>query len=190
MIRLMIGRDLQGRSTSRPQRAPGEAVLEIVGLRTATYPGRRRQPRGPARRDPRPCRPGRLRAHRARARRSSASTAPVGGEIRLDGKPIALALAARRHRPRASILVPEDRKRAGLLLDFPIADNISLPDLSAYRSAIACRRGRARRSNAEQQRERSTSGRSDVATLVGIAVGRQPAEGRAGQMAVDEAARA
>ena len=41
-------------------------------------------------------------------------------------------------------LVPEDRKRAGLLLDFSIAENISLPDLASLRRAACSSARRAR----------------------------------------------
>ena len=37
--------------------------------------------------------------------------------------------------------MPEDRKRSGLLLDFAITDNISLPDLPSYaRASLVSRR--------------------------------------------------
>ena len=49
--------------------------------------------------------------------------------------------------------MPEDRKRSGLLLDFAIADNISLPDLPAYASS-RWSAGGARRPMPSVQRQR------------------------------------
>jgi ribose transport system ATP-binding protein len=49
----------------------------------------------------------------------------------LDGKPVKLATSA--DAVKAGIfLVPEDRKGTGILLDLPIYENVSLPNLPAY----------------------------------------------------------
>ena len=66
--------------------------------------------------------------------------------------------ADRDHSPRDAIdrgifLVPEDRKRSGLLLDFSITENISLPEPAALRRGLSVQRG-ARAPNAERQRRR------------------------------------
>jgi len=75
-----------------------------------------------------------------------------GGEIRLDGKAAAID-TPRDAIDRGIYLVPEDRKRAGLVLGFPIRENISLADLGAHaRSGIIDRRSEER--GAETQRER------------------------------------
>jgi ribose transport system ATP-binding protein len=51
----------------------------------------------------------------------------MGGEVTLDGRTSASRL---RGAVAAGIfLVPEDRKGRGLLLDFSIAENITLPNL-------------------------------------------------------------
>jgi ribose transport system ATP-binding protein len=55
----------------------------------------------------------------------------LGGEIRLDGTPIAV------NSPRQAIrhgiyLVPEDRKRSGLILEMPVVENITLASLAAH----------------------------------------------------------
>ena len=102
-----------------------------------------------------------------------------------------MSIARRATRSNAGIyLVPEDRKRSGLILDFPIADNITLANLPAY-AALRHDRSRAPSgSEAEQQRASSTSGCPDATVRRRLAVRRQPAEGRARQMAVDVAARA
>jgi len=54
------------------------------------------------------------------------------GQLRLDGKPIRISS------PRAAIrrgiaLVPEDRKRAGLVLDLKVRENITLPLVDRFR---------------------------------------------------------
>jgi ribose transport system ATP-binding protein len=47
--------------------------------------------------------------------------------------------------------VPEDRKRTGLVLDESVSENISLPDLKAFASALLIRRGDERRHALEQK---------------------------------------
>jgi ribose transport system ATP-binding protein len=48
--------------------------------------------------------------------------------------------------------VPEDRKRAGLLLDLSVAQNISLPDLRSYATGLLVATA-AERANAERQKK-------------------------------------
>jgi ribose transport system ATP-binding protein len=76
----------------------------------------------------------------------------LGGVLRLDGESIVIK------RPREAIargiyLIPEDRRRAGLLVDLSVADNISLPDIRSYASGYIIKR-RAEFTNAERQRRR------------------------------------
>ncbi len=52
----------------------------------------------------------------------------LGGELYLDGKHVLLSSSADAV-ATGIFLVPEDRKLAGILLDFAIAQNISLPNL-------------------------------------------------------------
>jgi ribose transport system ATP-binding protein len=56
---------------------------------------------------------------------------PVGGVIAIDGKPVPLASPqeAIRH---GIYLVPEDRKRSGLVLEFPIVDNVTLANMKNF----------------------------------------------------------
>jgi ribose transport system ATP-binding protein len=65
--------------------------------------------------------------------------APGSGRIALDGREVQFATSSAA--VEAGIfLVPEDRKGSGLLLDFPIAQNITLPNLRAYaRSRLVSR---------------------------------------------------
>ena len=50
---------------------------------------------------------------------------PLGGSLKLNGEPIVIE-TPRRAIERGLYLVPEDRKRASLLLDVSVAENISL----------------------------------------------------------------
>lgn len=127
MIRHMIGRELK--TLYRPPAAqPGDVVLELVGARTPFRPEaevdltvRHGEILGLA---------GLVGSGRTELARTIFGLDPLlGGEIRIDG------MTARLDSPRAAIergiyLVPEDRKRAGLILPFKIRDNIGLADLA------------------------------------------------------------
>ncbi|MCT7374673.1 sugar ABC transporter ATP-binding protein [Chelativorans sp. EGI FJ00035] len=128
MIRHMIGRELK--MLYRPPAEPvGDKMLELVGLRTAYRPDRSisldvRQGEilGLA---------GLVGSGRTElARTVFGIEPPLAGEIRVGGETVAI------NKPAAAIalglyLVPEDRKRSGLLLDFSVAKNVSLANLSA-----------------------------------------------------------
>jgi len=132
MIPLMIGRDLKSLYLP-PAAPPGESALEIAGMRTTSYPDhavsltvRRGEILGLA---------GLVGSGRTElARVIFGIDRSLGGSIRLGGAPLDVP------NPRVAIdngiyLIPEDRKRAGLLVDIPIAQNISLPNLEAYARA-------------------------------------------------------
>jgi ribose transport system ATP-binding protein len=95
--------------------------------------------------------------------------APLGGTLRLDGEPVVIR-APRDAIDRGLYLVPEDRKRAGLLLDLSVAKNISLPDLRSHARWSIVHAGRET-ANAERQRARlgirAVSVASEVGTLSG-----------------------
>ena len=163
MIRLMIGRDLKSLYIP-PKSPPGDAALEIVELRTPTYPHhavslnvRHREILGLA---------GLVGSGRTElARAIFGINSPLGGSLRLNGEPIVVAS------PRDAIehglyLVPEDRKRASLLLDLSVAENISLPDLTSYASGMIMRAARERQ-NAEVQKARLNIKAPSVMTQVG-----------------------
>jgi ribose transport system ATP-binding protein len=137
MIRDMIGRELK--TLYRPPRAkPGAPILEVKSLRTRHWPAqevdltiRRGEIVG-------------LAGLVGSGRTELACTLfgldkPVGGAIAIDGKPVAI------QSPQGAIrqgiyLVPEDRKRSGLVLEFPIVDNITLANLGKFsRMGIADR---------------------------------------------------
>ena len=167
MIRLMIGRDLKSLYI-KPARPPGEVVLSLAEVRIGANPQARVT----------------LDVHAGEivgiaglvgAGRTELAEAIFGigdiieGEISLDGarffaRTPSEAIAA------GVYLVPEDRKRAGLLLESSISDNISLADLPAVSqhglvsdAAIAAR--------AEEQRKRlairTASVRRNAAELSG-----------------------
>jgi len=167
MIPLMIGRELKDAYTP-PARAPGPAALEVIAARTHSHPGqavdlavREGEVVGLA---------GLVGSGRTElARAVFGIDRLVSGMVRVGGEPVAGG------RPRAAIerglyLVPEDRKRAGLLLDFPVAENISLPDLAAYARgtlvAVA-----AERRNAQAQGKRLGIRVPDVDAAAGVLSG-------------------
>jgi len=167
MIRLMIGRELKGNYTA-PARAPGADALEISEARTTTYPGqsvtlrvREGEILGLA---------GLVGSGRTElARAVFGIDALLGGTVRVAGTPIAVGS------PRAAIdrglyLVPEERKRAGLLLDVPIAENISLPNLRAYARRQLVTVASERRNAETQQRSLGIRAPS-VTTAAGVLSG-------------------
>jgi ribose transport system ATP-binding protein len=129
MIRHMIGRDLNT-LYQPPAAAEGPPALALVAVRTRSRPDQpvsleicRGRILGIA---------GLVGSGRSALARTIFGLEPLeGGEIRMDGA------IARLHSPAAAIargiyLVPEDRKRWGLILDFPISHNITLADLAAH----------------------------------------------------------
>ncbi len=69
--------------------------------------------------------------------------APLSGTLTLDGQSVTI------HNPQDAIrhniyLMPEDRRKSGLIVDMSIRDNITLPSLERYASAGLIRRGQER----------------------------------------------
>jgi ribose transport system ATP-binding protein len=167
MIRMMIGRDLKSLYTP-PQRAPGADRLEIRGLRTTSRPLhaldlslRAGEILGMA---------GLVGSGRSELAHTIFGIDPIrGGELRLDGEAIAI------RSPRDAIdhgifLVPEDRKRSGLVLENTLTENVTLANLKAFATA-ALLRPAAERDCAARQRDklaiRAPSLDVPVATLSG-----------------------
>jgi ribose transport system ATP-binding protein len=129
MVKLMVGRDLRV-SYTPPNVTRGAVMLSADKVRTGTYPNREvsldlhaGEILGLA---------GLVGAGRTElARTLFGIDSTHGGTLALEGQPIRI-----RHSADAVdagiFLVPEDRKGAGLLLDLPITENISLPNLLAY----------------------------------------------------------
>ena len=89
----------------------------------------------------------------------------LGGAVRLDGEPIVIA-SPRDAIARGIYLVPEDRKREGLLLDVSVAGNISLPDLAFHSRALMVDTA-SETTNAERQKRQLTIRTPKVSTAVG-----------------------
>ena len=150
MIRLMIGRDLKS-LYAPPAAPPGSTMLDIEAMRTSTYPEhpvslsvRKGEILGLA---------GLIGSGRTElARAVFGIDRPRAGAIRLEGQPIVVS-SPRDAIDRGIYLIPEDRKRSGLLLDVSITENISLPDLASYAHATFVQES-AEMANAEQQRRR------------------------------------
>jgi ribose transport system ATP-binding protein len=132
MIRHMIGRELK--TLYRPPMAePGETVLETLELRTAYRPD---QPVSLA------IRRGEILGLAGLAgsgRTALASTifglaSARGGEIRIAGRRAAIKDAGDAI-GQGIFLVPEDRKRSGLVLGFSLTKNMTLANLAAHARA-------------------------------------------------------
>ncbi|WP_448955993.1 sugar ABC transporter ATP-binding protein [Labrys neptuniae] len=167
MIRLMIGRDLRDLYTP-PATPPGRTVLDIVGLRTTSYPEREvslslraGEILGLA---------GLIGAGRTElARALFGIDKPAGGGIRLADGPVVIG------NPRDAIergiyLIPEDRKQSGLILEHSIVDNISLPDLMSY-AHLALISGARELANAKVQRKALQIKADNLAVPVGTLSG-------------------
>ncbi len=167
MIRLMIGRDLQSLYTP-PARLPGEAVLDLVGLATSAYPGR--PVTMPLRAGEILGLGGLIGAGRTElARVIFGIDPPAAGTLRMGGEEIRLA-SPRDAIARGIYLAPEDRKASGVILDDPIASNISLASLSRFARAGLVSSA-AERANAEVQRKSLRIKAPDVATRTGLLSG-------------------
>ncbi len=144
-----------------------------------------RRPHRPPRRDPRARRPDRRRADGAGAgglrRRPRPRRRPSGSTA---GRSRSPRRATRS--PPGSISCPRTARPAASSSTSPIAENISLPQLRAPRRG----RDRQPRPGADARRGRAATARHPRARgrrAGGLALGRQPAEGGAGQVAVDAA---
>ena len=94
---------------------------------------------------------------------------PIDGSIAVEGRPLTI------RSPRDAIahgiyLIPEDRKRTGLILEDDITSNISLPNLRQF--AVACLPDRSReQATARQQAERLNIRAPSVSSVVGTLSG-------------------
>ncbi|WEZ85939.1 sugar ABC transporter ATP-binding protein (plasmid) [Rhizobium sp. 32-5/1] len=131
MIRMMIGRDLNS-LYAPPARAPGGPILSLRAVRT------RAKPRARVEFD---VHDGEILgvAGLVGAGRTELAEAIFGidtileGEVMLAGKPF-LATSPRDAIKAGVYLVPEDRKRTGLVLESPVCENICLADLGSVSS--------------------------------------------------------
>ena len=107
------------------------------------------------------------------------------GEVRVAGKPVHFSSPSEAMSAGVAYL-PEDRHQEGLVLDFSIAENVTLPILPRLfpRFLVRSSAERVGRPRVHGPVQRPDDGRRPAGRR---AVGRQPAEGRAGQVAGVEA---
>ncbi|MFO1148152.1 MAG: sugar ABC transporter ATP-binding protein [Alsobacter sp.] len=161
MIRLMIGRDLKSIYIP-PARPPQDGGAAIEGLVTTAFPEKsvslnvkRGEILGLA---------GLVGSGRTSLAQTVFGVQPaLRGKVMLDGKAVPLnstqgAIA------NGIYLVPEDRKKSGLLLDLSILENISLADLPRFASFSIVDAFRERQV-AEEQRRKLAIKTPDVDTL-------------------------
>jgi ribose transport system ATP-binding protein len=167
MIRMMIGRDLKALFIP-PQRPPGPPVLEIAGFRTPAHAEHALDLA---------LRSGEIlgMAGLVGAGRTELACAIFGvdhrvaGELRLNGRAISVS-SPRDAIDQGIFLVPEDRKRSGLVLEQSVNDNISLANLAAFASGLLIRPGAERRNTAEQRAALNIKTES-IDTIVGTLSG-------------------
>jgi ribose transport system ATP-binding protein len=132
IVKLMVGRDLS-HSHARVTSGSETGYLRVLNLRTRRYPQhatsfdiRRGEILGLA---------GLVGAGRSEVARAifGVETA-LQGTIQLDGKPLRM-LSPRDAIDNGIYLVSEDRRKTGLVLEMPIRENVTLPDLSRYTAA-------------------------------------------------------
>ncbi len=138
MVKMMIGRDLDDFYV-RPESAPRAGYFEVKGLRTARFPGReisfsvgQGEILGLA---------GLVGAGRTEVAHAICGIEPrMAGTMLLDRKPVQV-LSARDAVTQGIYLVPDDRRRFGLVMDMSVRENMTLPALGRYaRKGIISRR--------------------------------------------------
>src|SRR6195952_1787206 len=96
----------------------------------------------------------------------------ISGEIRLDGVPI--TVSSPRHAIRQGIyLVPEDRKRAGLILEMPVMENITLASLLAHAKLLLVNRGSEMAASKTQRARLSIRTPGDLTRVATLSGGNQ-----------------
>jgi ribose transport system ATP-binding protein len=129
MVRLMVGRDITAQAHS-PAAAGRDECFRVEGLRTRRYPLQtvsfgvsRGEILGVA---------GLVGAGRSEVAQAIFGVErPLAGRIVLDGSAIEIADPAAAIR-QGLFLVPEDRRTAGLVVDFSVRENVTLPALDRY----------------------------------------------------------
>ncbi|HEY4330168.1 MAG TPA: sugar ABC transporter ATP-binding protein [Phycisphaerae bacterium] len=146
MVRLMVGRDLKNFYVEGTH--PGGTVrLKVRGLRTRTYPGNAvdfdlaaGEILGFA---------GLVGAGRTEVAQALFGVdPPLEGDVTIDGMPLDMR-SPRRAINAGIYLVPEDRRRTGLLTELTIRENITLPAL--WRYSVAALISRARENKVSQE---------------------------------------
>ena len=146
IVRLMVGRDLD-HFFAHPTATGKPRAFEVRDLRTRRYPAQtvsfevgRGEILGIA---------GLVGAGRSEVAETIFGVEPaLGGTVILEGRTVTI------RSPRDAIahgiyLIPEDRRRTGLILDLAVRENITLPALSRYATAGLLDRGAERRAAEE-----------------------------------------
>ena len=170
MIRLMIGRDLKALYIP-PNAAIREGGCEIVGVITKDFPDRQvnlsihhGEILGLA---------GLVGSGRTSLAQAMFGINPIlGGEIRLNGAKVAVT-SPRRAIEHGIYLVPEDRKRSGLILEMPLVQNITLASLPAYARIMLVNPGLELLTSRKQRLRLSIRAPSDQTQVVTLSGGNQ-----------------
>jgi ribose transport system ATP-binding protein len=132
MVRLMVGRDIES-FYQHPEGEKSPRYFEVESLRTARYPDK--QVRFDVGRGEILGLAGLVGAGRSEAAQAIFGVDPsVESRLMLDSKPLSIRSPqdAIRH---GVYLIPEDRRTAGLIVDMPIRENVTLPALERYAPA-------------------------------------------------------
>ena len=167
MVRMMVGREVSSR-TCRETTPAGATCLQVEQFRTARYPAheislevRRGEILGVA---------GLVGAGRTELAEAICGVqGRVAGRVLLDREPVAISSPADAIR-HGIYLVPEDRRRAGLVTAMGVRENISLPALRRYARFGWIRRSReteAARRMSEKLQVKTASIDTVVGTLSG-----------------------
>jgi len=147
MVKLMVGRDLEAFYAQRDDQMQSE-YFQVRGLRTMAFPDRevtfavgRGEILGLA---------GRVGAGRAEVGATVFGVSPrLGGSVVLADEE--LRIRSPRDAIRQGIyLVPEDRRRSGLVLEMAVRENVTLPSLERYAQAGLIQRPRETEIAAQQ----------------------------------------
>jgi ribose transport system ATP-binding protein len=170
MIRLMIGRDLKALYIP-PAGNPRDGGCELTEVVTKDFPGRQVNLS---------VRHGEILglAGLVGSGRTSLARAVFGidriisGQIRLDGTPVTIA-SPRQAIRQGIYLVPEDRKRAGLILEMPVAQNITLASLLTYARFLLVNRRSEMTASRTQRARLSIRAPGDQTLVVTLSGGNQ-----------------
>jgi len=170
MIRLMIGRDLKSLYIP-PEQPPRAGGCDVVDLVTTAFPDR--QINLSVRHGEILGLAGLVGAGRtSMARAVFGIDRVLGGEVRIDGKTVHIG------NPRDAIrqgiyLIPEDRKKSGLVLELPIRENVSLANLLPYARLWLVNRGAEQRIAQEQAKSLSIKAPNVDTLAVALSGGNQ-----------------
>jgi ribose transport system ATP-binding protein len=96
----------------------------------------------------------------------------ISGQIRLDGTPVTIA-SPRQAIRQGIYLVPEDRKRAGLILEMPVVQNITLASLLTYARFLLVNRRSEMAASRTQRARLSIRAPGDQTRVVTLSGGNQ-----------------